>query len=173
MFSKQLTLSDFGFEKPALKKIKEINKEIKQNILLKLIKYAFKYSKMMLNKYSNHFSKHDFTQPALFTILAVKIYTKNTYRQMTDLLELSDKIQKYIHLKNVLHHTTLQNFFQRLPTSILQELNKLILQNYQINGKIIALDRSGFTNDYTDKYYSIIRRKERKIRVKNYILILM
>ena len=28
LFSKQLNLSDFGFEKPALKKIKEINKEI-------------------------------------------------------------------------------------------------------------------------------------------------
>ena len=29
LFSKQLNLSDFGFEKPALKKIKEINKDIK------------------------------------------------------------------------------------------------------------------------------------------------
>ena len=29
LFSKQLNLSDFGFEKPALKKINEINKDIK------------------------------------------------------------------------------------------------------------------------------------------------
>ena len=34
LFSKQLNLSDFGFEKPALKKIKEINKEIRPNKLL-------------------------------------------------------------------------------------------------------------------------------------------
>ena len=34
LFSKQLNLSDFGFEKPALKKIKEINKDIKPNKLL-------------------------------------------------------------------------------------------------------------------------------------------
>ena len=117
LFSKQLNLSDFGFEKPALKKIKEINKEIKPNKLLKFIKYTFNYSKIVLNKYSSHFSKHDFTQPALFTLLAVKIYTRSTYRQITDLLELSDKIQKYLHLKKVPHYTTLQ-FFQRLPTSI-------------------------------------------------------
>ena len=45
LFSKQLNLSDFGFEKPALKKIKEINKDIKPNKLLKFIKYVFKYSK--------------------------------------------------------------------------------------------------------------------------------
>ena len=99
LFSKQLNLSDFGFEKPALKKIKEINKDIKPNKLLKFIKYVFKYSKIVLNMYSSHFSKHDFTQPALFTLLAVKIYTRSTYRQITDLLELSDTIQKYLHLK--------------------------------------------------------------------------
>ena len=80
LFSKQLNLLDFGFEKPAVKKIKEINKDIKPNKLLKFIKNTFKYSKIVLNKYSSNFSKHDFTQPALFTILAVKIYTKSTYR---------------------------------------------------------------------------------------------
>ena len=171
LFSKQLNLSDFGFEKPALKKIKEINKDIKPNKLLKFIKYVFKYSKIVLNKYSSHFSKHDFTQPALFTLLAVKIYTRSTYRQITDLLELSDTIHKYLHLKKIPHYTTLQKFFQRLPTSILQELNKQILLNHEINGEIIALDLSGFTNDYADKYYAIIRRKERKSYVKNHISI--
>lgn len=171
LFSKQLNLLDFGFEKPALKKIKEIKKDIRPNKLLKFIKFTFKYSKIVLNKYSSYFSKHDFTQPALFTLLAVKIYTRSIYRQIIDLLELSDKIQKYLHLKKVPHYTTLQKFFQRLLTSILQELNKQILKNNQIDGKIIALDGSGFTNDYADKYYAIIRRKERKSYVKNHISI--
>lgn len=31
LFSKPLNLLDFGFEKPVLKKIKEINKDIKPN----------------------------------------------------------------------------------------------------------------------------------------------
>ena len=112
LFSKQLNLSDFGFEKPALKKIKEINKDIKPNKLLKFIKFTFKYSKIVLNKYSSYFPKHDFTQPALFTLLAVKIYTRSTYRQITDLLELSDKIQKYLHLKK---GSTLYNTPEILP----------------------------------------------------------
>jgi len=51
LFSKQLNLSDFGFENPALKKIKEINNEIKPNKLLKFIRYTFNYSKIVLNKY--------------------------------------------------------------------------------------------------------------------------
>ena len=41
-----------------------------------------------------------------------------------------------LHLKKIPHYTTLQKFFQRLPTSILQELNKQIL-NHEINGEII------------------------------------
>ena len=58
LFSKQFNLSDFGFEKPTLKKIKEINKDIKPNNLLEFIKYLFKYSKIILNKYSIHFSNY-------------------------------------------------------------------------------------------------------------------
>ena len=82
------------------------NQNPKDLIALKFIKYVFKYSKIVLNKYSSHFSKHDFTQPALFTLLAVKIYTRSTYRQITDLLELSDTIQKYLHLKDSTLHNT-------------------------------------------------------------------
>jgi len=171
LISKQLNLSDFGFEKPALKIIKGINKDINPNKLLEFIKSTFKYAKMVLNKYSSKFSKQDYTQPVLFTLLAMKIYTRSTYRQIIDLIELSDKIQKYLHLKKVPHFTTLQKFFKRLPTAILQEINKIILTNTEINGEIIAMDGSGFTNDYADKYYAIIRRKERKSYVKNHISI--
>ena len=171
LFSKQLNLSDFGFEKPVLEKIKEINNEIKPNKLLKFIQYAFKYSKILLKKYSSIYSKHDFTQPGLFTLLAIKIYTRSTYRQITDLLELYNTIQEYLHLKKIPHYTTIPKFFKSLPTSILQELNKIILEEQRIIGEIIALDGSGFTNDYADKYYAIIRKKQRKNYVKNHISI--
>ena len=111
---------DFGFEKPVLEKIKEINNEIKPNKLIKFIQYAFKYSKFVLKKYSSIYSKHDFTQPGLFTLLAIKIYTRSTYRQITALLELSNNIQEYLHLKKIPHYTTIQKFFKRVLTSILQ-----------------------------------------------------
>lgn len=89
--------------------------------------------KIVLNKYSSHFSKHDFTQPALFTLLAVKIYTRSTYRQITDLLELSDKIQQYLHLKKdstfhntpeILSKTTHINIARIKQTNINQSSNK-------------------------------------------------
>ena len=97
--------------KSGTKKIKEINKEIRPNKLLKFIKYTVNYSKIVINKYSNHFLKYNFTQPKLFTHLAVKIYIGITYRQLTDLLEFLDKIQKSLCLKKVSHYTSLQKFF--------------------------------------------------------------
>nr|WP_301868367.1 hypothetical protein [Methanobrevibacter smithii] len=43
-----------------------------------------------------------------------------------------------------------------------------ILDDNKINGKIIVLDGSGFTDDYVDKYYAIIRRKQLKLCKKPY-----
>ena len=72
-------------------------------------------------------------------------------------------------IKNVsITSTTLQKFFQKLPSSIFKTINQLILRLYPVKGEIIALDGTGFTNDYADKYYAIIRAKERKSYVKNH-----
>lgn len=51
----------------------------------------------------------------------------------------------------------------------MQELNDKLLDDNKINGKIIVLDGSRFTNDYADKYYAIIGYKQRKNYVKNHI----
>lgn len=80
MVSRQINLSDFGFEKPALKILKEIKKDINQIELIKFSEYTFNYAKIVLNKYSNNYSKHEYTQPALFTLSAIKNYTQRTYR---------------------------------------------------------------------------------------------
>ena len=105
MFSKQLNLSDFGFEKKTENYIKKFqktnNNDINQNKLIKFIEYTFNYANICLPKYSSYFSNHIYTQPVLFTILAIKVYTRTTYRQITDLLQLSDRIKQYLGIKNV------------------------------------------------------------------------
>jgi hypothetical protein len=169
MISKQLNLSIFNFKKPKKDYIKKIFKN--KNKLLKFIENTFQYAKITLNKYSNDFSKHSYTQQALFTILAVKIYTKSTYRETTDLIEISNQIKKYLKIKKVPQFTTIQKFFKRLSSRKLKEINTLILTQNEIQGETIALDGSGFTNDYADKYYAKIRKKQRKSYIKNHITV--
>ena len=83
--SKQLNLSDFSFKNSDIKCLKRIlnkNSELKENKLVKFIERTYYYVKIAINKYSNAFSNHLYSQHALFTILAMKIYTKSTYRDI-------------------------------------------------------------------------------------------
>jgi hypothetical protein len=92
----------------------------------------------------------------------MKIYTKSTYREIIDFIDVSDIIKTYLRIKKVPHFTMIQKFFKRLPSKQIREINHLILSLNDIKADIIALDGSGFTNDYADKYYAKIRQKERK-----------
>ncbi len=55
------------------KKIKNKSKNCyKTNELIKLIEYTYSYAKLSLNKYSCHYLKQLYSQPALLTILVLK-----------------------------------------------------------------------------------------------------
>jgi len=58
------------------KRILNKNSELKENKPVKFIEKTYYYVKIAINKYSNAFSNHLYSQHALFTILAMKIYTK-------------------------------------------------------------------------------------------------
>jgi transposase len=172
--SKQLNLLDFSFKNSNIQCLKSVlskNSELKENKLVKFIERTYYYVKIAINKYSNAFSNHLYSQHALFTILAMKIYTKSTYREIIDFIDVSDIIKKYLRIKKVPHFTTIQKFFKRLPSKQIREINHLILSLNDIKADIIALDGSGFTNDYADKYYAKIRQKERKSYIKNHLTI--
>lgn len=175
LISRQLNLSDFSFEKPVQNYIKKFENQLKtdlnQNKLIKFIFCTYNHAKKCFKKYSHYFSKHSYSQPTLFTILAIKIYLKLNYREISFLIDLSENLKKFFNIKRAPHFTTLQKFFKRLPTKILNKINQLILVENDINPEMIVLDGTGFTNDNADKYYAKIRKKEIKSYIKNHIAI--
>ena len=78
-------------------------------------------------KYSCDYSNHIYNQPQLFTILSMKTYIKTTYREIIEILEVSDKITKFLKLTKLPHYKTIQKFFVRMSATKLNDLNKLIL----------------------------------------------
>ena len=123
--SKQLNLSDFSFKNSniqCLKRFLNKNSELKENKLVKFIERTYYYVKIVISKYSNAFSNHLYSQHALFTILAMKIYTKSTYREIIDFIDVSDIIKKYLRIKKVPHFTTIQKFFKSLPSKQIREI---------------------------------------------------
>ena len=141
------------------------------NKLVKFIEKSYYYANTVFPRYSNGFSKKLYTQSALFTILAMKIYTKSTYRQIIDLLSLSDKIKSFLGIKKAHTSQLSKNSSKSLSESKLKDINSLIISEKVKKCELIALDGTGFTNDYADKYYAKIRKKERKSYVKNHITI--
>ena len=55
-----------------------------------------------------------------------------------------------------------RNSLKEYLKQALKNINKKILSKFTLTGGNIALDGSGFTNDYTDKYFAKIRRKRTK-----------
>ena len=79
---------------------------------------------MSLNLYSSKFSKKMYSQPALFTIIALQTYLKLTYRQIVEFICFSDRLQKYLKIKRAPDYSTLQNFFKSMPTDIFERITK-------------------------------------------------
>ena len=85
-FSEHKSLLDFGFKKQTKKFFKkyknQCKSDIKSNKLVKFIEFTYSYSMIALNKYSSKYSKKLYSQPALFTIVALKIYLNMIYREI-------------------------------------------------------------------------------------------
>lgn len=170
--SRHLTLSDFGLKiNGKISKEKRFKDDINGNMLLNFTESTYNYAIMTLSKYSCNYSNHKYTQPQLFTIFALKIYLKTTYRGVTEFLESSDKISKFLHLIKIPHFTTIQKFYSKLSDQCIKDLNKYILLQHPNKSEILAMDGTGHTSDRGDLYYIDIRGKERKSYTKNHILI--
>ena len=170
--SRHLNLLDFGLEingKTQEEKLFKIGQN--QNRLLDFVELTFNYAKWIFPKYSCDYSNHIYNQPQLFTILAMKTYLKTTYREIIEILDVSDKITKYLKLNKLPHYTTIQKFFVRMSDTKLKDLNKLLLFIHPIDCELAAMDGTGHTSDYADHYYAKIRGKCRKSYIKNHIAI--
>ena len=174
-FSKHKNLLDFGFKKQTKKFFKKFEKDskidINSNNLIKFIEQSYNYARIVLNLYSSKYSKKLYSQPALFTIIALKTYLNLTYREIVEFISFSDRLQKYLKIRSAPNHSTLQKFFKRMPTDMFERITTQIISHLEIRPKLVALDGSGFTSDYADKYYSKIRSHDVKNFTKCHIAI--
>lgn len=79
-----------------------------------LAREALALAQHALDPYSSARSRHDFTQPQLFAILALRQFFRTDYRGVAQLLEDLSDLREVLMLKKVPHFTTLQKAEQRL-----------------------------------------------------------
>ena len=127
---------DFGFKKQAKKFFKKYENDQKMSLksceLIKFIETCYSYAKISLNKYLSNFSKKLYSQPALFTIIYLKIYLNTTYRDISDFISFSTKLKKYLGIKQVPNYSTLQKFYKRMPTNMFERITNKFIADLQI-----------------------------------------
>jgi len=81
---------------------------------LALAKEALAVGEEALPLYGSSRSRHDFTLPQLFAIMALRQFSKEDYRGAVQMLEDMPALVQVLHLKKVPHYTTVQKAQERL-----------------------------------------------------------
>jgi hypothetical protein len=74
---------------------------------VRLARAALATGQAALPAYSSRFSRHDYTQPQLFALLALKQFLKTDYRGVVALVAEWTDLRRALGLKTVPHYSTL------------------------------------------------------------------
>jgi hypothetical protein len=116
-------------------------------------------------EYRTKYSKHEYSQHQLLTLIIFKEYLGMRYRQFKDILELIGDIKPVLGISKIPHYSTLCKFSHRLSSVLISKvLKKVTTLFYRSQGRIstIAIDSTGFPTSYFSYYYSIRAKKDRK-----------
>jgi hypothetical protein len=123
-------------------------------------------------EYSSRFSRRDFTQHQLLTLLLFKEYLGAHYRDFVQLVEIMGIIQEQLQLDEIPHYSTLCKFSKRVPATVLNQLFRKacsFMTEWKSASSIVAIDSSGFTPDSSSTYYSARTGKTRHDYLKTSI----
>jgi len=139
-----------------------------ENELINFISVSFEVVKMSLSKYSCEKSEHTYTQPQLMALICLMKRLRVDYRLFTSTIKLMPELQSVLGLKNIPHYTTLQKFFKRIKSEIINEIMDSITALFNIKDPWVALDGTGHSCDQASRYYTDKIKKQSKKWRKSY-----
>jgi|SRR5215208_2342645 hypothetical protein len=81
---------------------------------LRVAREALALGRAALPAYGSRFSRHDYTQPQLFALLALKQFLRTDYRGLVALVAEWREVRAALGLRKVPHYSTLAHAARRL-----------------------------------------------------------
>jgi len=147
---------------------------ITENELIKFTTTTVKVAKKSLPAYSSKYSKQTYTQYQHLALLCLKERLNLNYRDLVQLIELMPKIKSIIGLKRIPHFTTIPKFFQKLNSSLFEDILNKTVELFHIKEPWVAVDGTGHATDQASLYYTKLKKqskKKRKHYTKNQIAV--
>ena len=148
-----------------------LTKEKLTNRFIKFLRISYGICKDSIKRYSSRYSRHDFTQIQLLSLLMLKDRVKMRYRDFADFLSICPDLMKILRLSKVPHYTTLQKFFRRISSTLFDIILSRTVRLFEIQNPWIAIDATGHSSDYASKHYERRIKRKRKNYSKNSIAV--
>jgi hypothetical protein len=127
------------------------------NQVLRFAQLAIRVCCRRLPERFSKFANKLYTPRQLMAILLLKVYLKQTYRGIIQVLELSPELQEVLGLKNLPRHQTLAEFMKRevTPPLLAELMGELaaLLREAGVSLDEVAVDSTGLANSKASAHF--------------------
>jgi hypothetical protein len=122
---------------------------------IRMVRAVFKVCRReAVPRYSNRFSRRDFTLWQKLALLVLWQRMRKSYREYVgDFLAVADRLVEEIGLSKLPHFTTLEKFVLRVPSTLLERVMGGFLHLTRIRRQVFSPDSSGFSLRHASPYY--------------------
>jgi hypothetical protein len=139
----------------------------KNALVAEVVSLSMRIARKYLAPYSHRNSPKKFTQEQLITCLILKAYLNKTYRDIVDLLEVTDELRKRMGLTQVPHYSTLKKFADRSDTLHIVDCMLLeIVREFDMESEEAAIDSTGLETTSASAHYKTRSGMQRKKYIK-------
>lgn len=128
--------------------------------LLKFAEVCLGVVRKKMPKYSSKYSRKDYTQHQLMTLVCLMRKYKPKYRDFIELVEVMNDLLEFLGLSKIPHWTTLNKFFLRTKNAVLSIM--LFMSSGKSSGKT-SVDSTGFDRRHASRHYT----KRAKMHIKS------
>jgi hypothetical protein len=139
----------------------------KNALVAEVVSLSMRIARKYVAPYSHRNSPKKFTQEQLITCLILKAYLNKTYRDIVDLLEVTDELRKRMGLTQVPHYSTLKKFADRSDTLHIVDCMLLeIVREFDMESEEAAIDSTGLETTSASAHYKTRSGMQRKKYIK-------